>query len=141
MEVSNIITIILFIISCVSIIISIVTFIKNGNKEVKADTSKDSYKWGQLDEKLNNLEKQVNKILDKLDTFELEVETKIEKALEMLAELKKSSKRWFVISIILLVALVVSNIGWLIYESQWEEVTETQTIEQHQDDTDNSNMS
>ena len=62
-------------------------------------------------------------------------------ALEMLAELKKSSKRWFVISIILLVALVVSNIGWLIYESQWEEVTEAQTIEQHQDDTDNSNMS
>ena len=62
-------------------------------------------------------------------------------ALEMLAELKKSSKRWFVISIVLLVALVVSNIGWLIYESQWEEVTETQTIEQHQDDTDNSNMS
>ena len=62
-------------------------------------------------------------------------------ALEMLAELKKSSKRWFVISIILLIALVVSNIGWLIYESQWEEVTETQTIEQHQDDTDNSNMS
>ena len=36
-------------------------------------------------------------------------------ALEMLAELKKSSKRWFVISIILLVALVVSNIGWLLY--------------------------
>ena len=62
-------------------------------------------------------------------------------ALEMLAELKKSSKRWFLVSIILLVALVVSNIGWLIYESQWEEVTETQTIEQHQDDTDNSNMS
>lgn len=62
-------------------------------------------------------------------------------ALEMLAELKKSSKRWFVISIILLVALVVSNIGWLIYESQWEEVTETQTVEQHQEDTDNSNMS
>ena len=62
-------------------------------------------------------------------------------ALEMLSELKKTTKRWFIISIILLVALVVSNIGWLIYESQWEEVTETQTIEQHQDDTDNSNMS
>ena len=43
-------------------------------------------------------------------------------ALEMLAELKKSSKRWFVISIILLVALVVSNIGWLIYESSFETV-------------------
>lgn len=62
-------------------------------------------------------------------------------ALEMLSELKKSSKRWFVISIVLLIALVISNVGWLIYESQWEETTETQTIEQHQDDTDNSNMS
>lgn len=62
-------------------------------------------------------------------------------ALEMLSELKKSSKRWFVISIVLLIALVISNVGWLIYESQWEEVTETQTIEQYQEDTNNSNMS
>ena len=62
-------------------------------------------------------------------------------ALEMLSELKKSSIRWFVISIVLLIALVISNVGWLIYESQWEEVTETQTVEQHQEDTDNSNMS
>ena len=62
-------------------------------------------------------------------------------ALEMLSELKKSSKRWFVISIVLLIALVISNVGWLIYESQWEEVTDTQTVEQHQEDTDNSNMS
>lgn len=82
MEVSNFITIILFVISCVSIVINTVSFIRNGNKDIKQDTSKDSYKWGQLDEKLNNLEKQVNKILDKLDTFELEVDTKIEKALD-----------------------------------------------------------
>ena len=61
-------------------------------------------------------------------------------ALEMLTELKKSSIRWFVISIVLLIALIISNVGWLIYESQWEEVTETQTVEQHQEDTDNSNM-
>ena len=82
MEVSNFITIILFIISCVSIVINIVSFIRNGNKDIKQDTSKDSYKWGKLDEKLSNLEKQVNKILDKLDTFELEIDTKIEKALD-----------------------------------------------------------
>lgn len=82
MEVSNFITIILFVISCISIIISIITFIKNSNKDVKKDTSEDSYKWGRLDERLNNLEKQVNKILDKLDTFELEIDTKIEKALD-----------------------------------------------------------
>ena len=82
MEVSNFVTIILFVISCVSMVISIVSFIRNGNKDIKQDTSKDSYKWGEWDEKLNNLEKQVNKILDKLDTFELEVDTKIEKALD-----------------------------------------------------------
>lgn len=61
-------------------------------------------------------------------------------ALEMMAELKKVSRRWFVISIILLVALVTTNVAWLIYESSFETVTETQTVEQHQEDTDDSNM-
>lgn len=82
MEVSNFMTIILFVISCASIVLSILTFIKNGNKDVKEDTSKDSYKWGQLDAKLSNLEKQVDKILSKLDTFEIEIDTKIQKAME-----------------------------------------------------------
>ena len=57
-------------------------------------------------------------------------------ALEMLAELKKSSKRWFVISIILLVALVVSNICWLLYESTFETVYEDST--QYMEDIDNT---
>ena len=59
-------------------------------------------------------------------------------ALEMLAELKKSSKRWFVISIILLVALIVSNIGWLLYESTFETVYEDSTQETYY--TDNSTI-
>lgn len=87
MEVSNFTTIILFVISIISAVISVVTFITNGKKDVKKDTSEDSYKWGRLDERLNNLEKQVNKILDKLDTFEIEVDTKIEKAIENHVEL------------------------------------------------------
>ena len=62
-------------------------------------------------------------------------------ALEMLSELKKTTKRWFIVSIILLIALVGTNVAWLIYESSFETVTETQTVEQHQEDTDNSNMS
>ena len=53
-------------------------------------------------------------------------------ALEMLSELKKTTKRWFVVSIILLIALVGTNVAWLIYESSFETVTETQTIEQYQ---------
>ena len=62
-------------------------------------------------------------------------------ALEMMTELKKTSKRWFVVSIILLIALVGTNVAWLIYESSFETVTETQIVEQHQENTDNSNMS
>ena len=69
-------------------------------------------------------------------------------ALEIFQEMKVENKRkdtiikiLIAVVIFFLIALVVSNIGWLIYESQWEEVTETQTVEQHQEDTDNSNMS
>ena len=59
-------------------------------------------------------------------------------ALEMLKEIKKSAKRWFIVSIILLFTLVASNIAWLIYESQYETVSdEVQTIE----DIDNSQNS
>ena len=57
-------------------------------------------------------------------------------ALEMLSELKKTTKRWFVISIILLVALVVSNICWLLYESTFETVYEDST--QYMEDIDNT---
>lgn len=86
------------------------------------------------------LKEEIEELKGSVETMEKEVHEQ-SLALEMLTELKKSSKRWFVISVILLIALVVSNIGWMIYESQWEEVTETQIIEQNQKDTDNSNMS
>ena len=62
-------------------------------------------------------------------------------ALEMLKELKAQSKRWFIISIIELILLIASNIGWWIYDSQFETVTEEQTITQEQTETENSNMS
>ena len=57
-------------------------------------------------------------------------------ALEMLSELKKSSIRWFVISIVLLIALVISNIGWLIYKLSFETVYEDST--QYMEDIDNT---
>lgn len=62
-------------------------------------------------------------------------------AFELLHEVKSASKRWFIIFIITLLALIGTNIGWFIYESSFETVTETQTVEQHQEDTDNSSMS
>lgn len=62
-------------------------------------------------------------------------------ALEMLREVKAQSKRWFIVAIIELVIIIATNAGWLIYESQFETVTEEQTITQEQTDTENSNMS
>ena len=51
-------------------------------------------------------------------------------ALEMLKELKSQSKRWFIIAIIELVILISTNVGWMIYESNFETITtEEQTIE------------
>lgn len=62
-------------------------------------------------------------------------------ATEMLHEIKAQSKRWFVISIILLVALVGSNVSWLIHEGQYETISTDESIEQEQTDTQNSSMS
>lgn len=50
-------------------------------------------------------------------------------AMEMLQELKKANKRNFAIIVILLVAFVGSNIAWLVYESQYEVVAETESIQ------------
>ena len=57
-------------------------------------------------------------------------------ALEMLSELKKTTKRWFIVSIILLIALVGTNVAWIIYESQFETIVDT---EQTIDDVNNTN--
>lgn len=60
-------------------------------------------------------------------------------ATEMLKELKAQSKRWFIIAVIELILIIATNVGWLIYNSQFEEITtdEVQTIE----DIDNSTNS
>ena len=94
----------------------------------------------QLKEDISEAKEEIEDLKGNFEKMEKEVKEQT-LALEILSELKKSSKRWFVISIVLLIALVISNVGWLIYESQWEETTETQTIEQYQEDTNNFNMS
>lgn len=86
------------------------------------------------------LKEEIEELKGSVEIMEKEVKEQT-LALEMLSELKKTTKRWFVVSIILLIALVGTNVAWLIYESSFDTVTETQTVEQHQEDTDNSNMS
>ena len=59
-------------------------------------------------------------------------------AMETLGEIKQQSIRWFIIAIIELIIIIATNTGWLIYESQFETITEEeQTIE----DIDNSSNS
>ena len=38
---------------------------------------------------------------------------------------KANSLKWFIICLVLIVLLVGSNIGWLVYESQFEDVVTT----------------
>lgn len=61
-------------------------------------------------------------------------------ALNLLHEVKQSAKRWFIISIILLVALVGTNVAWLIYESQFETVVDTEQTIDDINNTDNTNF-
>lgn len=56
--------------------------IKEDSKEEKEETKDSSYKWGVVNTKLDSLEKNVSKILDKLDVSDKEVDEKIEKAIE-----------------------------------------------------------
>lgn len=37
---------------------------------------------------------------------------------------KANSLKWFIVCLVLIVLLVGSNIGWLVYESQFEDVVE-----------------
>lgn len=61
-------------------------------------------------------------------------------ALEILKEVKANCKRWFIIAIIELVLLVGSNIAWLVYQSQYETVSDETTTEYSQEaDTDGNN--
>lgn len=52
---------------------------------------------------------------------------------QVLVDFKETSKanslKWFIICLILIVLLVGSNVGWLIYESQFETV---ETVEEYE---------
>ena len=50
-------------------------------------------------------------------------------ATELLRELKAQSKRWFIISVIELILIICTNVGWLIYNAQFENITEQTTVD------------
>ena len=83
------------------------------------------------------LKEEIEELKGSVETMEKEVKEQT-LALEMLSELKKTTKRWFVVSIILLIALVGTNVSWIIYESSFEAVYEDSTQETYY--TDNSTI-
>lgn len=68
--------------SILSGVIAVASFAFNRKDKSNEDTEKDSYKWGSIDEKLSNIEKTLSKIEDKLDTYDKEVDEKIDIALK-----------------------------------------------------------
>ena len=86
------------------------------------------------------LKEEIEELKGTVETMEKEVKEQT-LALEMLSELKKTTKRWFVVSIILLIALVGTNVAWLIYESSFETVYEDSTQETHYTDNSTINQS
>jgi hypothetical protein len=51
---------------------------------------------------------------------------------------KANGLKWFIICLVLIILLVGSNIGWMVYESQFEEYTITQEVEQDADNGENN---
>lgn len=65
------------VLSILASVIAVCSFVLNRKDKSNQDTEKDSYKWGSIDEKLSNIEKTLAKIEDKLDTYDKEVDEKI----------------------------------------------------------------
>lgn len=80
---------------------------------------------------------ELEKVERKLDKVEKQFEEST-LAMEMLRELKKSSQHKFIIILILIFALIGTNIGWLIYESQFETVSDTEQVIEDIDEPTNS---
>ena len=86
------------------------------------------------------LKDEIEELKGSVETMEKEVKEQT-LALEMLSELKKTTKRWFIVSIILLIVLVGTNVAWLIYESSFDTVYEDSTQETHYTDNSTINQS
>lgn len=69
-------------ISILSVVITVSNFVLNRKDKSNKDTKEDSYKWGQFDTKLDNIEKTLAKIENKLDSYDREVEDKIDDAMK-----------------------------------------------------------
>lgn len=83
-------------------------------------------------DKLDKVEKKLDRVEKKFDETTL--------AMEMLGELKRSKTHQFIVIIILIIALVGTNLVWLIRENSFETVIETEET-QYMEDLENATNS
>lgn len=70
------------VISILSITFTILNFAFSRKDKSNSTAKDESYKWGQIDAKLQNIEEFMKKIEKKLDSYDTEIDDKIEKAIE-----------------------------------------------------------
>ena len=75
-------TTISLIFSAISIIFVIITFATNRKDKTNSDVGREQYKMGVLENKVDNISKQLDKILVKLDGYDKEIDEKVNRALE-----------------------------------------------------------
>lgn len=69
------------IISIIGVVIAVSSFVLNRKDKSNNDIKDESYHLGQIDTKLKNIEIMLNKIENKLDTYDSEIDDRIEKAI------------------------------------------------------------
>lgn len=68
------------IISILGCVLSVCNFAVSRKDKATKDVGAEQYKMGMIDSKLDGLSKQIDKILDKLDTYEIEMDKRIDDA-------------------------------------------------------------
>lgn len=74
-------------ISILSVVITVLNFVFNRKDKSNNEVKDESYRWGQLDAKLKNIENFMAKIEKKLDNYDVEIDERIEKAMELHLEM------------------------------------------------------
>lgn len=70
------------VISIIGCVISVSSFVLGRKDKSNKDEASDGYRWGAINEKLTNIDKTLEKIENKLDSYDIEIDKKIMEALE-----------------------------------------------------------
>lgn len=62
-----------------AVVISLIALLFSRKDKSNDDAKEDAHKWGQIEEKLSNIEKALAKIENKLDVYDKEIDEKIDK--------------------------------------------------------------